>query len=100
MIGIQPLTVRRLRGDLIQIYKCSNDVEEIQFVNKPDFKCDTRTRGHSKRYKKELIKNCNARYHFLTNRAEKYWNKLPEKAVLAPTINTFKSSAGSFFGWP
>jgi len=68
-IGIQSQTDRRRRGDMIQIYKWSNNIEKIQSVNLPDFKADTRTRGHSKRYRRELTKNCNARFHYLTNRA-------------------------------
>ena len=100
VIGIQSLTDRRMRGDLIQTFKWSNDIDKIQSVNKPEFNCDTRTRGHSRRYKRELIKNCNARYYYLTNRIGKQWNKLPEGVALSPSMNSFKSRLGNHFKWP
>jgi hypothetical protein len=99
-IGIQTLTERRKRGDLIQAFKWFNNIDRIQSDNKPSYNSDKRTRGHSKRYRRELVKTCNSRFNFLLNRVEKDWNNLPVKAVLAPSTSSFKAQIDSFFGWP
>ena len=98
--GIQTLTERRKRGDLIQAFKWFNNIDRIQSDNKPSYNSDKRTRGHSKRYRRELVKTCNSRFNFLLNRVEKDWNNLPVKAVLAPSTSSFKAQIDSFFGWP
>ena len=76
---------RRLRGDLITIYK--NFENEELFTKKTD----DRTRGHSKsivirRAKTEIKKHC------LTHRSIYEWNKLPENVVTSPSVNSFKSN--------
>jgi hypothetical protein len=39
----------------------------------------------------EIIKNCDQRKHFLTNRLANAWNKLPGEVVHALSVNSFKA---------
>ncbi len=46
-------------------------------------------RGH--KIEMEIVKNCDYRMHFLTNRVANVWNKLPGKVVHVPSVNSFKA---------
>jgi hypothetical protein len=48
-------------------------------------------RGHKIRIEIEIVKNCDHRKHFLTNRVANAWNKLPGEVVRAPSANSFKA---------
>ena len=74
---------RRLRGDLIQMYKFSQD-------NSLKRKQETRTRTNSKAVVVEGS-NTNIRAHSFYCRISRAWNNLPEEVVSAPTLNVFKS---------
>ena len=98
-MGLTTLVERRLRGDLIQLYKWFNGIEKISPVSNPTFRTNSITRGHKQKYIREPVKNCNARFHFILNRTAEDWNKLPERAVEAPTLNDFKAAIDSFYNW-
>ena len=91
MLNLQPLDVRRRRGDLIQLYKIVNVYESVHWKNVDTFKfVDRNSRGHNKRMENELVKLCRPRYYFYTNRVIPMWNILSQSAVDATTINDFK----------
>ncbi len=48
-------------------------------------------RGHKMRIEMKIVKNCDQRKHFLTNRVANAWNKLPGEVVHAPSVNSFKA---------
>lgn len=88
-MGIPTLEKRRIRGDLIQIFKIFNVLEEVNLCNYPSFNSELSTRGHSKRYTRELCKY-EQRQIFLMNRAANKWNELPMEVIESETVNEFK----------
>jgi hypothetical protein len=98
-IGLITLKDRRLRGDLIQLFKWFNGIERITPDSIPKFKVNSITRGHHRKYNRDKVRSCNARHHFILNRTANDWNNLPIEAVTAPTLNHFKAAIDSFYNW-
>ncbi len=48
-------------------------------------------RGHKIRIEIEIVKNCDQRKHFLTNRVANALNKSPGEVFHAPSVNSFKA---------
>ena len=74
---------RRLRGDLILMYKMISAGELTP-------KTETRTRGHSKAIEIERART-NLRSHSFHFRNSRTWNSLPEEVVSAKDVNEFKT---------
>ncbi|CAF1008323.1 unnamed protein product [Brachionus calyciflorus] len=90
-LGMLRLEDRRVRGDLIQIFKIINGCEDINLTNSINYSIsNTRNlrRGHDKRLVKEIVKRGSYRYNFLTNRVVNHWNELPYKAVYARSVGS------------
>ena len=83
-LGITSHRTRRLRGDLIQMYKMISDTSLFPRSS------ITRTRGHSQKLEVPVARN-NIRKHSFTVRNVNVWNSLPAEIVNAETINVFKS---------
>jgi hypothetical protein len=91
-LELTTLEKRRERGDLIQMYKIINGLEEVHLTKGPNFVVsDYFTRGNSLKLRRELVKNCTPRFNFLTNRVVENWNSLPEEIVKARNLNSFKA---------
>jgi hypothetical protein len=88
-LGLTTLSLRRIRGDLIQMFKYVNGIDKMEFVRPPKFL--TRTRGHCYKFVSEHC-NHNSRFHFFLNRVSKVWNKLPDAAVQVKSVNAFKNA--------
>lgn len=87
-LQITTLTERRVRGDLIEVYKWTSgyyDCENIFRTNK-----NRVVRGHIKKLEKE---KCNKlqRKNFITNRIVYKWNQLQESTVTSKSTNQFKN---------
>ena len=100
-LNLTTLTERRERGDLIEQYKITKNIDEVNF-QVPQFqpnievsKYSLRPRGHTKQLKAQLVRNCVERNNFLTNRVVKSWNALSQKAVDSKNLNTFKYELSS-----
>ena len=81
------LEKRRERGDLINVYRMVNGLEEVEegFLNlEPG-----RTRGHGKRLKKENCRRDIKKYSF-PHRVVDTWNGLSEDVVNAGSVHNFK----------
>jgi hypothetical protein len=94
VLGLTPLHTRRIRGDLIQTYKLVNGLESVTLSTASIFsakKSEITTRGHSQKLSREVIKSCDQRHHFFSNRVVPYWNNLPEHVVSASSTNSFKA---------
>ena len=96
VLGITCLEHRRLRGDLIQMYKMGNNLEHVNLIY-PKLTGERRTRGHRFRYNRELIKGCDPRHNFLVNRICHCWNQLPIAVAEAPNLNIFKTRLDNCF---
>ena len=84
------LEKRRVRGDLIQVYKVVNEVEQVSWLNEPHLGHERV--GQSSKFILENVKDCRAREMFFINRALKEWNSLPDWVKQAPSVGEFKGA--------
>jgi len=84
------LEERRVRADLIEVYKMVNGTSGIHFDSFFEYDTDGRTRGHSKKLRKKRF-NTDLRKYFFTDCIVNIWNALDERTVTAATLNSFKS---------
>uniref|UniRef100_A0A803JYA6 Reverse transcriptase domain-containing protein n=1 Tax=Xenopus tropicalis TaxID=8364 RepID=A0A803JYA6_XENTR len=94
-LGLFTLEKRRLRGDMITMYKyikgSYNNLSNVLFTSR-SFQ---RTRGHPLRLEEGRF-HLNIRKGFFTVRAVRFWNSLPESVVLADTLYNFKKGLDGF----
>uniref|UniRef100_A0A803K2X2 Reverse transcriptase domain-containing protein n=1 Tax=Xenopus tropicalis TaxID=8364 RepID=A0A803K2X2_XENTR len=94
-LGLFTLEKRRLRGDMITMYKyikgSYNNLSNVLFTSR-SFQ---RTRGHPLRLEEGRF-HLNIRKGFFTVRAVRLWNSLPESVVLAYTLYNFKKGLDGF----
>ena len=93
LLNLPTIVYRRHRGDMIELYKMTNDLYDNDVFPKLEFRNANITinrsiRDNSKQLfikitKKEVRKN------FFTQRVSPMWNALPEKVVSAPSINCY-----------
>ncbi|CAM5120564.1 unnamed protein product [Natator depressus] len=94
-LGLFSRTKRRLRGDMIALYKYIREINtgEGEELFKLSTNVDTRTNG----YKLVIGKfRLEIRRRFLTIRGVKFWNSLPREAVGAKDLSAFKIKLDTF----
>ena len=64
--GLTKLDERRKRGECVQQYKLMNGLETVNWAYPP--KTSAPMYGHRMRQRKEIVKSCDQRHHFFTNR--------------------------------
>ena len=97
-LKLYPLEVRRRRGDLIEVFKILNGMEDINPEELFTYSHNTGTRGHNfKLFKKQLTKGLELRKHFFSQRVVDEWNKLPPSVVNAKSTNQFKNQIDKFW---
>ena len=90
-LNLPILKYRRLRGDMIEIFKMLNgnyDVDIIPNLTRGD---ETRTRGHGFKLGVQRTKY-NLRKFSFTNRVVNFWNLLPSSIVNANSVVSFKTN--------
>ena len=94
-LKLPSLEHRRLRGDMIEVYKYMNGIYKTE---KPKLEKATTVhlRGHSMKLKKQSCKK-DVRKNYFTIRVNDTWNGLPEDVVTAPSINAFKNRLDHFW---
>ena len=100
-LKLPSLEYRRMRGDLIEVFKITHDIYDPVTTNSL-FKTavQTNTRGDSRnpyRLTKNSV-NKKQTQMFFTNRVINVWNNLPTNIVLSKTINIFKNEIDSYLG--
>ena len=91
---IPSMSYRRIRGDLIEIYKYTHGLYKCAspfYLNQ-----DGPTRGHSYKLKKTFC-NTSLRQNFFTMRAVDTWNNLDDSVVNAESLNSFKNMVDRTF---
>ena len=89
-LKLPTLTYRRLRGDVINVYKYIHGIYRLSLAdNMFEMAQYGATRGHSfKLYKHQS--RLNLRKHFFSQRVVDVWNSLPDDVVTAPSLNMLK----------
>lgn len=90
---------RRHRGDVIQVFKLLNGMEDINYNTFFELSEVSYTRGHRLKLKKQNASK-DIRKHFFSQRIINPWNSLPENMITAATINQFKNRFYKYMGQP
>ena len=97
-IGISSLRDRRLRGDLIQYYKIHEGFNNVTWVNTNQSRPALLTSGPASSVRasnhavqRQLVRNCDPRENFFSNRVVPFWNALPDSIVNTTSVNAFKN---------
>ena len=84
------LQYRRLRGDMIDVYKIINGIYDHEVVTGFFELSDVeQTSGHNKNLRKLSCK-INKRKNYFSNRVIDVWNNLPQVAVSAKSVKDFE----------
>ena len=95
-LDMPSLQYRRLRGDMIEVYKIVHGFYGVSVDVLPR-ETATLTRGHTFKLKKRYCRTA-TRQAFFSYRVVDAWNSLPNFVVTAPSINSFKSRLDSRAG--
>jgi hypothetical protein len=106
--NLTSLEDRRIRGDLIEMYKIVNGIEKINWTNGLPFRADRNvlgaaqgTRGNDLKLEREVfssqVRNRNARYirfreNFFMERTIPHWNDLTSDVARSGSLNSFKNA--------
>ena len=93
-LHLPTLAYRRMRGDVIEVYKMLNGkydpvVSDILSLHR-DIVQESKTRGHSLKLNKSRFHH-KASSNSFARRVVEHWNKLPEEVVSAPSLITFEN---------
>ena len=89
MLGMTTLETRRIRGDLIEVFKIMkgfDKVEEQHFFNRA---VGMRTRGHDLKLSKPRCR-LDCRKFCFSHRVVDLWNRLPNAAIACNTVVVLK----------
>ena len=94
LLHLTTLETRRVRGDMIQVYKIINNFDECSVNLEP---CLVKsTRGHTGKLQKKFAKLDVRKYSFSVRVVDE-WNALPEYVVCSKDVNTFKNNIDNHF---
>jgi len=94
-IGLYSLKRRRLRGDLIEVYKMFQGISKVKLDDFFTLDGESRGRGHSKKIFKQGCR-LNVRKFSFGFRVVDWWNKLPGDVVVSDSVKVFKRGLDRF----
>ena len=90
------LETRRVRGDQIEVFKITHEIEGLDSGMFFQYRTDNGTRGHSWALAKARCKLDIRKYAF-SQRTINEWNRLPGECVNATSVNMFKNKIDNYF---
>ena len=96
-LRLPSLGFRRLRGDMIEVFKITHNIYDPLTTNK-FFKLDLDSKTRTNGFKIVKVRTNTTHFqHFFTNRAVNSWNCLPASVVNVETVNSFKGALDRHF---
>lgn len=95
-IKLPTLHYRRIRGDMIEVFKLLNQKYYFDETTLLSVNTDSNTRGHSKKLYKSRARLDIRKFSF-TSRVVDIWNSLPESVISAGTLITFEARLDRFW---
>jgi len=92
VLGIDSLEIRRLRYDLVFVYKMLFGLADLKFSDYFVLRTSSTTRGHDYKLFFLAYSRLNVRKHFFSERVVPVWNNLESNVINFSNINRFKSS--------
>ena len=89
ILKLPTLKFRRLRGDLINVYKILTNEKSSSKHLLPLNNSKYNTRGHDRKLEKNRF-NCKLRQHSFSVRVTNIWNSLSNQVTNASSIHNFK----------
>ena len=96
-LGLETLEARRIRFDLLEVFKITKGLSVIKFDEFFEQKRDDRTRGHPFQLRLRYVPRLEACRNFFANRVVHVWNNLPVSTVMSATLCQFKRELSSEF---
>ena len=98
-LDLTALETRRLRGDMIELFKILNNFEDVDYTQFFNLSC-TNLRGHPMKLFKNRFCTNTGKFTF-ANRVVDKWNSLPMDVVSVKTLDMFKSKLDQLIknGW-
>ena len=90
-LNLPTLKFRRLRGDMIEVFKILHTVYDTNVAPLLVRNFDTRTRGNSLKLKITRCRYDIKKFSFC-NRVVNIWNSLPDYVVNSDSVNNFKNN--------
>jgi len=97
MIGITSLVDRRIRGDMIEVYKLLTGKEKIDYKQFLNFtNAPYSLRGHEKKLANDRSR-LDTRKFFFSQRVVNGWNGLPAEVINSTSVNSFKNTYDCYY---
>jgi ribonucleases P/MRP protein subunit RPP40 len=90
-LQLPPLKYRRLRGDMIEVFKILTGRYDTEMVPLLKLSTNLHTRGNSLKLSAERSRYDLRNYSFPV-RITSIWNALPDTVILCDSVNSFKNS--------
>ena len=90
-----PLHYRRIRGDLIELFKIYKGIDNLEFGKLFTINSNP-TRGHQCKLVRKFAKT-RLRQSFFSNRVIDSWNNLPPLVINSSSLNEFKHNIDLYF---
>ena len=95
-LKLPTLAYRRVRGDMIELYKILSGKYDPEVSNFMQLSDNTTTRGHD--YKLFKVRtNLNVRKYSFVHRSVDLWNSLPRSVVTAKSVQSFESRLDKYW---
>ena len=95
VLGLSTLENRWDRGDMIQLFKMVKGIDRVDYSKFVQLVNCSKTRGHHLKLVKTGCR-LELRRNFFSQRVIDKWNSLPEFAVEADSVNSFKNSLDKY----
>ena len=95
-LGLTSLELRRVRGDMLQVFKFLSGNDSLSTCNYLEVCADSRVRGHSKKLVKRFSRLDIRKFSF-SHRVVNEWNSLPGWVVNSTSVNCFKINIDKYY---